>query len=259
MVRKFGTSTVDDLFTWKWLGYSPFQFRETVKQAGFELGEIVRAPRPIEVTVSMPLLDGRLGRVAQAGPTSVYRDNTIQMGLSASIRSGILQFDRWDYWSSRRAHLDCQIVKHELLHVLGFGTIDRWYDSLTRGGSYIGNRGVDVWRNEMGQTGFPPLESTGGRGTAGAHWSEHRFGNEIGTGYLSSTNKLSRLTLAALIDLGYDVDLDEADSYVLPTSAAGVHLSLASDHGFGVHRCGVGHVIDPDEDIRRFDPLAESG
>ena len=45
-----------------------------------------------------------------------------------------------------------------------------------------------------------------GSGTAGVHWSEAVFGNELMTGYISGTpDPLSSLTIAALRDLGYSV------------------------------------------------------
>ena len=64
-----------------------------------------------------------------------------------------------------------------------------------------------------------PLETEGGMGTRDLHWSETLFGNEISTGFLGEEiNPLSRLTIAALQDMGYQVNLDAADPYELPNS-----------------------------------------
>lgn len=62
--------------------------------------------------------------------------------------------------------------------------------------------------------------STGGSGSAGKHWAEQVFGNELMTPRMTGLpNPLSTLTIAALRDLGYSVDYGQADSYSLPTSS----------------------------------------
>ena len=63
-----------------------------------------------------------------------------------------------------------------------------------------------------------PVENTGGSGTADAHWRESVFGNELMTGWLNSgiTNPLSRITVASMADLGYQVNMNAADSYTPP-------------------------------------------
>ena len=64
---------------------------------------------------------------------------------------------------------------------------------------------------------YVPLETTGGAGTVNAHWSEAVFDTELMTGFAESNSNmpLSRLTIAALADLGYQVDYGAADSYQL--------------------------------------------
>jgi hypothetical protein len=65
-----------------------------------------------------------------------------------------------------------------------------------------------------------PLETGGGGGTAGAHWSEATFGAEIMTGFLNGgvPNPLSRITVGAFADLGYTVNYAAADAYSLPNT-----------------------------------------
>jgi hypothetical protein len=59
-----------------------------------------------------------------------------------------------------------------------------------------------------------PVENSGGAGTRDAHWRESVFNNELMTGYLNSgTNPLSRVTVASLADLGYQVDPNAADAF----------------------------------------------
>ena len=96
----------------------------------------------------------------------------------------------------------------------------------TPGTAYTGPLGRIAYAL-LGQSGDVPLETTGGDGTADAHWSEARFGNELMTGYINATNRLSTLSIAALADLGYQVDLAQADAYTLPASPLAALLAAA--------------------------------
>jgi hypothetical protein len=60
-----------------------------------------------------------------------------------------------------------------------------------------------------------PVENTGGPGTADSHWRESVFGNELMTGTVNEVNPLSRVTLGSMADLGYAVNLADADPYTL--------------------------------------------
>jgi hypothetical protein len=75
----------------------------------------------------------------------------------------------------------------------------------------------------MGGTGTVPVEAGGGLGTALSHWRESVFDKEIMTGFLdSSGNVLSRLSIASMADLGYQVDITTADAYTLPSLLSGL-------------------------------------
>lgn len=59
-----------------------------------------------------------------------------------------------------------------------------------------------------------PTEQDGGAGTRCGHWDEDCMGNEPMTGYADVGNSpLSRISIASLEDIGYDVDYSSADSY----------------------------------------------
>ncbi|MEC9080418.1 MAG: flagellin, partial [Verrucomicrobiota bacterium] len=56
----------------------------------------------------------------------------------------------------------------------------------------------------------------GGAGTAGSHWEEDDFGNELMTGYSeggAQPEPLSAVSIGVLEDSGYTVDYDAADSW----------------------------------------------
>ena len=61
----------------------------------------------------------------------------------------------------------------------------------------------------MGGTGLIPVEQDGGSGTAGSHWDEETFVNELLTGYLDDgRNYLTEMSIASFADLGYVVRPD---------------------------------------------------
>ena len=60
-----------------------------------------------------------------------------------------------------------------------------------------------------------PVDNTGGAGTRDAHWRESIFTSELMTGYVGpgAHLPLSRLTVASLADLGYQVNMEAADPF----------------------------------------------
>jgi hypothetical protein len=115
------------------------------------------------------------------------------------------------------------VITHEMGHVLGVGTIWKLKTLLlgenTSNPTFSG-RGAFEEYVRLGGTeaaGQVPVENTGGPGTAGGHWRESVFRNELMSGFIAGQNNpLSRLTVASLADLGYQVDLDAAEPYELP-------------------------------------------
>jgi hypothetical protein len=166
---------------------------------------------------------------------------------------GVMEFDTADLdalWTSGR--LD-DVILHEMGHVLGLGT--NWVftgvvvDLLTDP-AYTGAAGVAAYQS-LGGDRFVPLEKGGGTGTAIGHWRETTFDDELMTGYLGRRPaKLSEVTIAALADLGYGVDLTVADPYVLPANRSALRGSEpAEDHAVEAHteqlRPFLGGLPDP--------------
>ncbi len=119
------------------------------------------------------------------------------------------------------------IVAHEIGHCLGFGLL--WNGGsrkLLRNGDgktlFTGGRAIAEYQQLVGpgsgQVEGVPVEDDGGSGQNSLHWQEGVFGNELMTTTLpDGGNRLSRMTLASLHDLGYEVDLATADTYLLPS------------------------------------------
>jgi hypothetical protein len=178
-------------------------------------------------------IDGPGRILGQAGPRFVRPPNA---GRHAWLTAkGMMQFDTADLKVMEERGILNDVITHEMGHVIGMiGTI--WSNK-----GLVVDQGLPTWAftgpgamREYGALvasslptrpaagGLPkpvPIENTGGPGTAGSHWRETVFGNELMTGFVSQAggNPLSCVTAACLGDIGYDVDLDAADDYQLPS------------------------------------------
>ena len=145
------------------------------------------------ITAKLMNIDLAGGVLGQAGPDAVRAGSYLPY-------KGTMEFDVADAGAYQAAGLFDDIVLHEMLHTVGFGTI--WSaKGLISGGSFNGPRA-----NASYPSSAPvPLELDGGGGTAYAHWDEETFANELMTGYIDGDNYLSYMTIASLGDLGYSV------------------------------------------------------
>lgn len=197
----------------------PMHQRVIFNYVGNRLNQILHlhaTDYPLEIKVEVKAFDGKGGMLGQAGPTVCL----VKSGLPIE---GLIELDEADLETMISNGTATDVITHEALHVLGYGTLwdmnglIKW-----KGGSdpqYIGLNALDEYRllaNNDTLRGVP-LENTGGPGTREGHWRETVFQDEIATGYISgSVRPLSRLTLSSLADLGYQVDLAQADAYSLP-------------------------------------------
>jgi hypothetical protein len=171
------------------------------------------------IDASAVSIDGPGGILGQAGPTD------FRGGSHLPIR-GIMQFDTADMANMETGGYLDEVVIHEMAHILGFGTIwtslglvAGYYTSDPR---FTGPQALAEYNAIFGVTGTGvPVEAGGGAGTARSHWRESAFNNELMTGWIDpGYNPLSRITIASMADLGYMVDLTQADPYVPPVRAA---------------------------------------
>jgi hypothetical protein len=125
------------------------------------------------------------------------------------------------------------VVEHELAHLLGFGTV--WdldhllRDSTTSNPWFSGPDAQGAFRvaDPRYSDKIVPVEAGGGAGTTLSHWRESVMTNELMTGFIDSPgpNPLSAITIEAMADLGYTVDVSQADLW--PTPGSGVSGALA--------------------------------
>lgn len=154
----------------------------------------------IYFTAELKNIDGVGGILGQTGPTSVRAGTYLPA-------TATMQFDSADAQHYVDTGQFGVIVLHEMLHGVGFGSI--WsYLHLTSGSTFVGAHAEAEYGALIGSGPTPvPLETGGGSGTAGSHWSEAVFDHELMTGYIDALpDPLSRMTVASLQDLGYSVN-----------------------------------------------------
>ena len=179
----------------------------------------------IIIYASIAPIDGAGKVLGRAGPC--YVRAATQQSLV-----GQMTFDEADVPAMLTSGRFESIVLHEMLHIVGIGSLWRLKGLVAGAGTadprFVGGlasgRCLLLGFGEQCDEGVP-LENTGGSGTAEVHWRETTFDRELMTGFAESTPDmpLSRLTLAALADFGYEVNENAADPFsaVAPRVAPG--------------------------------------
>lgn len=203
------------------------------------------------IYLSVVPIDGPGGTLGAAGPCWV-RDP----GFLPAV--GFMFFDSADMAQLEALGLVDEVLLHEAMHIMGFGTIwsapglefledpttgpggaegnDTYFSGpeanaqflAIGGGSYTGGNVVPVENDHQ----------IYGGGSLDSHWRESVFAHElmtpsIGPGFL---NPLSVVTVGQFEDLGYSVDYAAADAYV---------------QVFGLHAQGGGSTIHLGDDVWR--------
>ena len=169
-------------------------------------------------------IDGPGRVLGQAGPTNL---RPASAGASAFLPAkGIMSFDSADLAQMEADGTLVDVITHEMGHVVGIGTI--WEDKglLTGAGTtdprFSGTNAKKDYGILKGTGPTPvPVENGGGAGTRDSHWRESVFKNELMSGFIAAPNNpLSKVTVASLKDLGYQVDMSAAEAFTLPNLQA---------------------------------------
>jgi len=161
----------------------------------------------ISITAEVTTIDGVGGILGQAGPTALrsttYLPATAKMSFDIADANALFTTGWWD-----------EVVQHEMMHSIGFGSIwDRKglvQQVSTTEAWYTGANGNAAYRATvagLGPTDRIAVETDGGAGTALSHWDEATYGHELMTGYLNTDapDPLTTMSIASLKDLGYVV------------------------------------------------------
>jgi len=180
-------------------------------------------------------IDGPGKILGQAGPTHL---RPASAGASAFLPAkGLMSFDTADLAKMQADGTLVDVITHEMGHVIGIGTIWTKKNLLVGAGGNNPTFKGTAARREFGVlkgTGpvNVPVENTGGSGTRDSHWRETVFRNELMSGFIAAPgNPISKMTVGSLEDIGYKVDLNAAEPYVLPNlmalAEAGSLVSMA--------------------------------
>ena len=126
------------------------------------------------------------------------------------------RFDTYDIEILTRTGRLGDVILHEMGHIIGIGTLWDNNKLLDAENNYsVETRATNVWRNEWGCVGIPPVEKVGGAGTAFRHWDDQCLSKELMTGRLGPGLAIpfSRLTIASVEDMGYTVNYNAADNF----------------------------------------------
>ena len=173
----------------------------------------------VMIDASGVAIDGVSGILGMAGPT-------ILRGADYLPIRGQMQFDTADLADMEQDGSLNDVILHEMGHVLGLGSIWEFKDLLTGAGSpdprFTGPAATAEYNQVFGTNlSSVPVENEGGSGTRDSHWRESVFDNELMTGYINgAVRPLSRVTAASMEDIGYVVNMSEADPFTAPGAPA---------------------------------------
>ena len=180
-------------------------------------------------------IDGPGGILGQAGPTRVRPGSLLPA-------RGIMQFDSADIQQLENSGELIDVIIHEMGHVLGIGTLWTSLGLLQGSGTdepqLTGMNSMREYSTLIGASNPTPVpvENMGGEGTREGHWRESVFDTELMTGFDDpGRNALSRLTVASLQDIGYQVNYEVADIYFLPFQL----LSRSAVEAKAAHQCRI--------------------
>ena len=156
----------------------------------------------ILITAELGNIDGLYGVLGQAGPTALRTSGSLPATAS-------MKFDITDV-NAMALDVFADVVLHEMAHSLGLGSIwDRL--GLVTNGLFTGANAVAEFLAMGGSGSGIPVEQDGGSGTAGSHWDEETFRNELMTGYIDEgENYFTDMSAASFADLGYVINSNYA-------------------------------------------------
>lgn len=214
---------------------------ELIKSAASRWQDIIIGDLPCVTinneTIDDILIESSALKIDNSGGILGQATFTHLRGTSFLPAKGFMEFDKVDLQTLQEVGSLRDIILHEIGHVIGFGTI--WNDlNLVEGqGSanpvFIGEAAMQEYSQLLNQS-TPvkvPLANTGGRGTRESHLRESVFGNELMTGFFSGSRRpISRLSIAMLADMGYEVNYEMADKYSLPSTSELKRIQAESVH-----------------------------
>lgn len=189
-------------------------------------GQGTRTIDDLEVSAELKQIDGAGGTLGFAGPDMIRSDvffpitgemnfdyPDAQNYVAADAANGT---DSWD-----------DLILHEMLHTIGFGTIWDKSGLITNVGSaavpdfrFTGLQARNEYQilypgkyldDPNADKGVPIESDEGGAGTVGGHWDNGTLPDTLMSGFLDAKSEISNLTIAALDDMGYETTYTVSD------------------------------------------------
>lgn len=188
----------------------------------------------LRITAEGSDIDGEGDVLGQAGPTFLRPSSA---GAAAFLpATGEMQFDIADLANMEADGTLNDVITHEMGHVIGVGTI--WSrkrllkNAATSNPTFQGTNAMREYGTLRGSDPLPvPVENTGGPGTRNSHWRDAVFKAELMTGFVNvGGNPMSRLTIASLQDMGYQVNMSAAQPYELPNHLLMAEAGILAEH-----------------------------
>ncbi|MDE2796248.1 MAG: pre-peptidase C-terminal domain-containing protein [Gemmatimonadota bacterium] len=192
----------------------------------------------IRIYVTIDSIDGPGGSdgniVGQAAPCSwrlvVFQAPGGQQRdtIHRQVLRGFIRLDEYDVAQMESRGVLRSVVTHEMAHVFGFGTLWDVHDRL-RNPSVPDKPSEDThFEGPLTIAAFDlaggaaysgrkvPVENSGLQGSADGHWRQSVFENELMTPFLvPGGHPMSAITLESLYEIGYEINLGEAESFGL--------------------------------------------
>ncbi len=189
----------------------------------------------IRITVDVDAIDGP-GSILAVGGTSFanLRDDADRLPFLSFVI-----FDEADMISMENNNLLFDVAIHEMGHALGF--LSQYWQIPEKNLLDFENPTSPIFTGSTATAEYNalfgvnangvPLQSTGNN-MAGGHWDQGTFGNEVMTPFIGTPPMpLSRVTAAAMQDLGYVVNLNAADPYAPGMAPVNGNPSFQSSGG----------------------------
>lgn len=172
----------------------------------------------VRIYINFDSIDGPGAVLGRAGPCYIRTASGLPV-------VGFVELDTADLAAlDRNGTLD-DVMTHEFGHVLGLQSFN-W----ARRGLLVNQGGLDPhFQGAVGRAGFAaigggsytgipvPVENTGGQGTRDSHWRLNVLRRELMVGFAQQGGMpLSQLSVGALADLGYQVRLQNAETFTMP-------------------------------------------
>ena len=214
--------------------------------AGYESDQQIGTIDDLAIVIAAERVDGEFGVLAFAAPCSIRDESYLPI-------TGVVVIDADDIaWLRESGNLE-EVILHEIGHVLGIGVI--WHD-LDLIQNLPSSREEEADTHFTGPLAIEAFDEAGGANytggakvpvaSRGAHWRESVLDDELMTPFLNSgvLNPLSAITAQSLADMGYTVNVGQAELYRLPGAAAAKQgVSRKIPYGNDIRR-GTIQVVD---------------